>query len=73
MDSAGLGVVLDSSSAIDAEREHLTIGDFLRKIASRIGEREACLSVITVAELAHRIYRADTPRDVSGVECFSAN
>ena len=61
MDSAGLGVVLDSSIAIDAEREHLTVADFLKKIASRIGEREACLCVITVAELAHGIYRADSP------------
>lgn len=60
MDPAGLGVVLDSSIAIDAEREQLNVADFLRKIAARIGEREACLCVITVAELAHGIYRADT-------------
>ena len=60
MDPSGLGVVLDSSIAIDAEREQLNVADFLRKIAARIGEREACLSVITVAELAHGIYRADT-------------
>ena len=61
MDPAGLGVVLDSSIAIDAEREQLNVADFLKKIATRIGEREACLCVITVAELAHGIYRADTP------------
>lgn len=61
MDPSGLGVVLDSSVAIDAEREHLNVTDFLKKIAARIGEREVCLSVITVAELAHGIYRADTP------------
>jgi tRNA(fMet)-specific endonuclease VapC len=61
MDPTGLGVVLDSSIAIDAEREHLDVAGFLRKIAARIGEREACLCVITVAELAHGIYRADTP------------
>jgi predicted nucleic acid-binding protein len=61
MDAAGLGVVLDSSIAIDAEREHLNVADFLKKIAARIGERAACLCVITVAELAHGIYRADNP------------
>ena len=61
MEPTLLGVVLDSSIAIDAEREHLNVADFLRKIAVRIGEREACLCVITVAELAHGIYRADTP------------
>lgn len=60
MDSSGLGVVLDSSVAIDAEREHLNVADFLKRIAGHIGERETCLCVITVAELAHGIYRADT-------------
>ena len=61
MESADLGVVLDSSVAIEAEREQLNVADFLRRIAVTIGEREASLSVITVAELAHGIYRADTP------------
>ena len=44
-----MGVVLDSSVVIDAEREHLNVADFLKKIAARVGEREACLCVITVA------------------------
>jgi tRNA(fMet)-specific endonuclease VapC len=61
MDPAGLGVVLDSSIAIGAERGHLDVAGFLRKITARIGEREACLCVITVTELAHGIYRANTP------------
>ena len=61
MESADLGVVLDSSVAIEAEREQLNVADFLRRIAVTIGEREVSLSVITVAELAHGIYRADTP------------
>ena len=61
MESADLGVMLDSSVAIEAEREQLNVADFLRRIAVTIGEREVALSVITVAELAHGIYRADTP------------
>jgi uncharacterized LabA/DUF88 family protein len=61
MDPAGLGVILDSSVAIDAEREQLNVTDFLKRIAGNVGEREASLCVITVAELAHGIYRADTP------------
>jgi tRNA(fMet)-specific endonuclease VapC len=60
MDSSGLGVVLDSSVAIDAEREQLNVADFLKRIVRNIGEREVCLCVITVAELAHGICRADT-------------
>jgi predicted nucleic acid-binding protein len=60
MESVGLGIVLDSSVAIDAEREHLNVADFLKRIAGRIGEREACLCVVTVAELAHGVCRADT-------------
>jgi hypothetical protein len=49
MVSSGLGVVLDSSVAIDAEREQLNVADFLKRIAANIGERESCLCVITVA------------------------
>ena len=61
MEPAGLGVILDSSIAIEAEREHLNVAGFLRRIARTVGEREASLCVVTVAELAHGIYRADTP------------
>jgi hypothetical protein len=72
MESAGLGVILDSSVAIEAEREHLNVADFLRRIVNAIGEREASLCVITVAELAHGIYRADTPERSAAV-CSSMN
>lgn len=61
MEPASLGVILDSSVAVDAEREQLNVAGFLKRIAGSIGEREACLCAITVAELAHGIYRADTP------------
>jgi predicted nucleic acid-binding protein len=66
MDSTGLGVILDSRVVIDAEREQLNVADFLKRIASRVGEREVCLCAITVAELAHGIYRANTPQSVNG-------
>jgi tRNA(fMet)-specific endonuclease VapC len=61
MDPAILGVVLDSSVVIEAERQRLDVARFLKYIVSRIGEREAALCSITVAELAHGIYRANTP------------
>ena len=60
MEPAILGVILDSSTVIDAERLHLNVAQFLREIRRTIGEREAALSSITVAELAHGIYRANT-------------
>jgi predicted nucleic acid-binding protein len=46
---------------IDAERQRLDVARFLKHIASKIGNREAALSSICVAELAHGIYRANTP------------
>jgi len=60
MESAVLGVILDSSVAIEAEREHLDVARFLRPIAQTTGEREAALCPISVAELAHGVYRANT-------------
>jgi predicted nucleic acid-binding protein len=61
MEPASLGVILDSSVVIEAERRHLNVAQFLKQIVQRIGETEAALCAITVAELAHGIYRADTP------------
>ena len=53
-----MGVILDSSVVIEAE--HLNVAQFLKQIVQRIGEMEAALCAITVAESAHGIYRADT-------------
>jgi tRNA(fMet)-specific endonuclease VapC len=61
MEAASLGVILDSSVVIEAERQHLNVAQFLKQIIQKIGEMEAALCSITVAELAHGIYRADTP------------
>ena len=61
MGPANLGVVLDSSVVIEAERQRLDVARFLKHISTQIGEREAALCSIGVAELAHGIHRADTP------------
>src|SRR6266704_6344278 len=61
MEAANLGVNLDSSVVVEAERQHLNVAQFLKQIAQKIGETETALCSITVAELAHGIYRADTP------------
>jgi tRNA(fMet)-specific endonuclease VapC len=61
MEAASLGVILDSSVVIEAERQHLNVAQFLKQMIQKIGDTEAGLCSITVAELVHGIYRADTP------------
>jgi tRNA(fMet)-specific endonuclease VapC len=61
MEAASLGVIVDSSLVIEAERQHLNAAQFLKQIIGKIGEMEVALCSITVAELVHGIYRADTP------------
>jgi phage-related protein len=63
MESAVLGVILDSSVVIEAERQHLNVAQFLKQIGQTIDEREAAQSAITVAELVHGIFRI---RDEAG-------
>jgi hypothetical protein len=38
MEPANLGVILDSSVAIEAERQHLNVAQFLKQIIQTIGE-----------------------------------
>lgn len=61
MESTVLGVVLDSSVLIAAERRKLTAADAVENIQKRIGDLPLALSVVTIAELGHGIYRANTP------------
>jgi len=65
MESAILGVVLDSSVVIEAERKHQTVEELLEDTQKRFGEVEIVMSAVTVAELVHGIARAnsDTIRD----------
>jgi predicted nucleic acid-binding protein len=60
METAHLGVILDSSIIIEAERQGLNAAQFLRHIVLTLGEIEAALCSITVAELVHGICRANT-------------
>jgi tRNA(fMet)-specific endonuclease VapC len=61
MESALLGVVLDSSIVITAERRSLPVPSLVESLQTAYGEIEVSLSPITVAELVHGIYRARTP------------
>jgi predicted nucleic acid-binding protein len=61
MESPLLGLVLDSSVVIDAERKKQPVADFIEAILAAHGAVDLSLSPITVAELVHGIYRARTP------------
>jgi predicted nucleic acid-binding protein len=61
MEAAVLGLVLDSSVLVAAERKHLTTLDAIKKIRDTTGDLPIVISSLTVAELGHGIYRADTP------------
>jgi predicted nucleic acid-binding protein len=61
MESALLGVVLDSSIVIAAERKGLPVPGLIESIQAACGDIEVSLSPITVAELVHGIYRARIP------------
>lgn len=62
MESPILGLVLDSSVLIAAERRGLTAAQAIEDVQKMIGEAPVILlSAMTVAEVGHGIYRANTP------------
>ena len=60
MEPALLGLVLDSSIIIEAERKQQTVEQLLQAIRQRFGELEIAMSSVTVAELVHGVKRART-------------
>ena len=61
MESTILGLVLDSSVLIAAERRKLTAAHIIEDVAKKVGAVPIILSALTVAEIGHGIYRASTP------------
>jgi predicted nucleic acid-binding protein len=59
MESALLGLVLDSSVLIAAERRKLTAAEAIESVRRVVGEVPIVLSALTVAEIGHGIYRAN--------------
>ena len=55
-----MGIVLDSSVIIAAERRGHTVREILEQVKALQGEVELGLSVVTIAELVHGAYRAKT-------------
>ena len=56
-----MGLILDSSVVIAAERRGETVEQLIEKIVKATGDQEAALSAIGLTELIHGIYRAQTP------------
>ena len=56
-----MGLILDSSVLITAERQGQNARQMLAAISGAVGETEVAVSVITLIELAHGAARADTP------------
>jgi predicted nucleic acid-binding protein len=61
MESAILGLVLDSIVLIAAERRKLTAAQAIENVQKYVGEVPVVLSAVTVAEIGHGIYRANPP------------
>jgi predicted nucleic acid-binding protein len=53
-----MGLILDSSVVIAAERQRETVTQLLRRIVSTAGDQRVALSAVGLTELAHAIYRA---------------
>ena len=56
-----MGLILDSSVVIAAERQRETVIQLLRRIVSTAGDQRVALSAVGLTELAHVIYRAPNP------------
>jgi predicted nucleic acid-binding protein len=56
-----MGLILDSSVLIAAERQGKNARQILTVIAGKIGETDVGISVVTLIELAHGAARAVTP------------
>ena len=60
MEPALLGLILDSSVIIEAERKGWTVEQLLEHVKRLFGEVEIAPCPVTLAELVHGVYRANT-------------
>jgi predicted nucleic acid-binding protein len=65
-----MGLILDSSILIAAERNHQTVAQLLKQVFALAGDQETALSAIVLVELAHGIQRAHTPEIREQREAF---
>ena len=65
-----MGLILDSSVAIAAERRGDTIERLIQRIVDAMGDQEAALSAVGLTELVHGIFRAHTAEQRARREAF---
>jgi predicted nucleic acid-binding protein len=53
-----MGLILDSSVVIAAERRGYTVEKLIEQVVAGVGDQDAALSSIGLTELIHGIYRA---------------
>jgi len=56
-----MGLILDSSVVIAAERRGETVEQLIARILRATGDQDAALSAIGLTELVHGLHRASTP------------
>jgi tRNA(fMet)-specific endonuclease VapC len=66
-----MGVVLDTSVLIAGERKGEGVPAVIQRVLNTHGEQPAALSVVTLVELTHGIYRARTDADRERRRAFS--
>jgi len=65
-----MGLILDSSVVIAAERRGENVTQMLKQIVAATGDQRAVLSAIGLTELAHGIHRAQTAEARARREAF---
>jgi len=66
-----MGVILDSSVLIAGERRKQSVREILRRVRTTHGDVDCALSVVTIVELTHGIYRAKSDADRERRRAFS--
>jgi tRNA(fMet)-specific endonuclease VapC len=66
-----MGVILDSSVLIAGERRGESVREILKRVHAAQGEVDSALSVVTIVELTHGIYRAKNDADRERRRAFS--
>jgi tRNA(fMet)-specific endonuclease VapC len=65
-----MGLILDSSVVIAAERRGDTVTAMLKQIVAVTGDQRAVLSAVSLTEMTHGIYRAQTAKTRNRREAF---
>jgi len=65
-----MGLILDSSVIIGAERRGETVRGLIERIVRATGDQDAALSAVGLTEMVRGVYRASTPQIRSRREAF---